>query len=163
MKKLVTVGLCWAAMAAGQTKVSGTAKCDKPEAQHVLEVGDRAGHAVVLVKQSCTWTTPIEMEGVKGTTYTAVVTSDASGSKGQDRGYVVLMMANGDKAFVRFTGTSVSDKDGNPVSGEGTWSYTGGTGKLRGVTGKGTFKTKGGVEDMIEGEYSITPPASKKK
>jgi hypothetical protein len=162
MTKLVTIGLVCAAMALGQTKISGTGKCEKPDPQHVVEVGDRAGHAMVLVKQTCTWTTPIEMEGVKGKTYTAIVTSDASGPKGQDRGYVVITMENGDKAFVRFSGASMSDKDGNPISGEGTWSYTGGTGKFKGITGKGTYKAKGG-EEMIEGEYSIAAPAPAKK
>jgi hypothetical protein len=54
-------------------------------------------------------------------------------------------------------------KDG-PESGEGTWSFTGGTGKLRGLTGKGTYKSKttaGVGEDTVEGEYSIVAPAAK--
>lgn len=167
MQKLMTIGLCAAAcagLATAQTKISGAGKCDKPEAQHVLEVGDRPGHIVAMVKQTCSWTTPIEMEGIKAKSYTGVITADSTGGKSQDRGYVVLTMENGDKAFVRIvSGASTMDKDGNPLSGEGTWTYTGGTGKFKGLKGKGTYKTKGGVEDMIEGEYSIAPATAAKK
>ena len=164
MRKLMTIGLCAAAavgVAAAQTKISGTGKCEKADGQHALEVGDRPGHMMVLAKQTCSWTSPIEMEGIKGKSYIGVVTADASGGKSQDRGYVVVTMENGDQAFVRFTGASMLDKDGRPVSGEGTWTYTGGTGKFKGLKGKGTYKNKG-AEDMIEGEYML-PAATAKK
>ena len=166
MKKAVTVGL-WviagASLAAAQTKISGAGKCTaKPEVQQAVEVGDRAGHAMVLTKQACAWTTPLEMAGLKSKTYTVAIASDQSAGKSQDRGYVVVTMENGDKAFVRIQGTSVSTKDGAPQSDDGTWSYTGGTGKLKGLTGKGTYKGSAvadGFEDHIEGEYSL--PAAK--
>jgi hypothetical protein len=159
MKKLVTIGLCLAAAAAAQTKVSGTGKCGQPEKQESIEVGDRPGHMLLIVKQACTWTEEFEMAGVKGKSYVGSIVSDISGQKAMDRGYVVVTMENGDKAFVRINqGTSTMSKDGKPVSGEGTWSYTGGTGKFKGITGKGTYKSKpveDGVEDVIEGEYSL--------
>ena len=51
-------------------------------------------------------------------------------------------------------------KDGEPGVGEGTWSYTGGTGKLKRLTGKGICKSASNKdhyeEDHIEGEWSIT-------
>jgi len=163
MKKLVTVGLCLAAAAAAQTKFSATGKCGQPEKQEAIEVGDRPGHMLVVVKQPCTWSAPLEMAGLKGKSYVASIVSDVSGQKATDRGYVVVTMENGDKAFVRITqGASMMSKDGKPVSGEGTWAYTGGTGKLKGLAGKGTYKSKpaaDGVEDLIEGEYSL--PAAK--
>jgi hypothetical protein len=167
MKTIVGLLLCIAGLAgiaSAQTKISGVGKCGKPDIQQSVDVGDRAGHMLVLVKQSCTWTTPMEMAGLKSKTYTGAVVSDAAADKAQDRGYVVMVMENGDKAFVRFTGAAVF-KDGKPVSGEGTWSYTGGTGKLRGLTGKGTYKSTptadGGDEDQVEGDYSL--PANTKK
>ena len=46
MKTLFTLGLCaavCAGLAAAQTKISGTGKCEKPEAQHAVEVGDKPG------------------------------------------------------------------------------------------------------------------------
>jgi hypothetical protein len=146
-----------AALASGQTKVSATGKCSpKPDVQQAVEVGDRADHSLVVQKNSCTWTVPMEMEGVKSKAYTVMVLSDSVGTKSASRGYVVVEMENGDKAFVRFQGTSKS-KNGQPDSDEGTWSYTGGTGKLKGLTGKGTYKNVpgDGFSDLIEGEYGI--------
>jgi hypothetical protein len=158
---LLIIGLAAsAALGWGQTKFTATGKCDKPETQQSIDVGDRTGHALVLVKQTCSWTAPVEMEGLKSSTYVVNSVSDVSGTKGQDTGYVVITMDNGDKAFVRFRGASTLVKDG-PGTGEGTWSYTGGTGKLRGLTGKGTYKSASG-EDQIEGEYTITAPKAKK-
>jgi hypothetical protein len=159
MKKLVTIGLCLAAAAVAQTKISGTGKCGQPEKQEAIEAGDRPGHMLTIAKAACTWTTPFEVAGVKTKTYTAATTMDASGQKATVRGYVVVTMENGDKTFVRINqGTATMTKDGKPVSGEGTWSYTGGTGKFKGITGKGTYKSKPAgdtFEDMIEGEYSL--------
>ena len=54
-------------------------------------------------------------------------------------------------------------------AGEGTWSFTGGTGKLKGLKGKGTFKSSGATadatEDQVEGEYTLPEAgaAAKKK
>jgi hypothetical protein len=154
-----------AAAALAQTKISGTGSCGKADASHVVEVGDRAGHALVLTKDSCTWTTPMEMAGLKSKTYAGAISSDVTGEKSQDRGYVVMTMDNGDKAFVRFTGTGTS-KAGGAHSGEGTWIYTGGTGKLKGLKGKGTFKSSGtadSTEDQVEGEYTLPEAAAKAK
>ncbi len=154
-----------AGIAVAQTKTSGTGKCGKAEKQEMIEVGDRPNHSLMIMKNSCTWTTPLEMAGLKGKTYTAVIMSDSSGEKSQDRGYVVVTMDNGDKAFVRITsGTGTSTKDGK-MTGEGSWVYTGGTGKLRGLTGKGTYKssgTEGNIEDQVEGEYSLPVPGAAK-
>jgi len=153
-----------ASVVTAQNKISGDGKCGKPEQQQSVDVGDRAGHALALLKFSCTWTAPYEMEGVKAKDYVGTVTSDVSGAKNQDRGYVVITMENGDKAFVRFTGSGTTAKDGT-ATGEGTWYYTGGTGKLKGLTGKGIYKSTGnadGVEDHIEGEYAVPPPTPSK-
>jgi hypothetical protein len=155
-----------AGLAAAQAKVSGTGKCGKPEAQHAVEVGDRPGHMMVLLKESCSWTAPLEMEGVKAKSYIGAVSVDAMADKSQDRGYVTVTMENGDKAFVRITGMSKMGKNGEPESGEGTWQYTGGTGKFKGLKGKGTYKSKAtadGVEDTVEGEYTLGAAATAKK
>ena len=163
MKKLVTIGLCLAAAAVAQTKISGTGKCGKPDNQQAIEVGDRPGHVLAMAKQTCSWTAPIEMAGVKAKSYTGTIMSDISGQKSVDHGYVVVTMENGDKAFVRVNqGTSTMGKDGKPESDEGTWTYIGGTGKFKGLKGKGTYKGKASgdsFEDQIEGEYTL--PAAK--
>ena len=80
-------------------------------------------------------------------------------SKFQVRGYGVVTMENGDKAYVRGQGTG-NAKEG---TSESTWSITGGTGKLKGSKGKGTANGAGSPEGVsefqIEGEYSL-PEAS---
>src|SRR5438093_626413 len=102
------------------------------------------------------------MGGVKTKSYIVTVTSDASATRAQDRGYAVVTMENGDKAYVQFQGSAMM-KNGQPQSSSGTWTYTGGTGKLNGLKGKGTYKgtpsPDGGGQDQIEGEYTL--PAAK--
>jgi len=50
-------------------------------------------------------------------------------------------------------------------STKGTWAFTGGTGKLAGIRGKGTYTASedetGGVVSM-EGEYAVPAAAPKK-
>lgn len=62
-------------------------------------------------------------------------------------------MASGDKYFVRFVGTTTL-KDGAPVRG-----FTGGTGKLKRLSGKGTckgtFNADGSASWDIQGDYVI--------
>ena len=153
-----------------QARQSGIGVCDqKPEIQQIVEVGDRALHVVGIVKQNCHWTMPLEMAGLKAKDYTIIVMTDATGNgplNSQDRGYVVINMDNGDQAFARFEGKgTVSRQAGEPASGAGTWSYTDGTGKLKGLTGKGTYN--GGInqdqveEEHIQGEWSISEPKKK--
>jgi hypothetical protein len=48
---------------------------------------------------------------------------------------------NGDKSYLRTQGTFTT-RDQKFESGEGTWNFTGGTGKLKGIKGKGTYKCK---------------------
>jgi len=151
----------FAASALAQTHMSGTGKCDKPNSPQPIEAGDQAGHVLMIEKSSCTWSVPFEMAGLKSTTYTTAEAVDATGAKFQDRGYIVITMENGDKAYVRSQGTG-SVKEG-AFTAEGTWSYTGGTGKLKGLKGKGTYKGSGAAggasESQVEGEYSL-PEAS---
>jgi hypothetical protein len=147
-----------AGLALAQNKISGTGACGKPDATHAIEAGDRAGHMLVVTQVSCTWATPMEMAGLKSTTYKVAASADAAGGHSQDRGYVVMLMDNGDKAYIRFQGTGTT-KEGGAHSSEGTWSYTGGTGKLKGLKGKGTYKGSGATadttEDQVEGEYTL--------
>jgi hypothetical protein len=83
---------------------------------------------------------------------------EISGDTMSFRGYHVATMSNGDTTVVKYEGSGKL-KDGKPVSGEGTWSYTSGTGKLKGIKGKGTFKgtanADGSVTYQIDGEYQL--------
>ena len=72
--------------------------------------------------------------------------------------------ANGDKYYVRFDGTT-NLKGETPTSGTCTFTFTGGTGKLRGLTGKGTctgtFDATGAAVFDVVGEYSIAAAKTK--
>jgi hypothetical protein len=157
---LVFVGLILVAASAGaQTKIAGTIQCDKPDQQNAIPVGDRAGHALVVMKAKCTWTKPMEVAGVQTKTGEDTVSADSNGAKSRDTGYHISTMANGDQFVVRFSGASTTDKNGVVQAQTGTWSFVSGTGKMKGVAGKGTYKGKGGADGSVttdvEGEYQI--------
>ncbi len=151
-------------LASAQTKITGDGACPKGQPPLKMDVGDRPGHSMSLNKSSCAWNRAFDMAGLKAKTYVGVGVSDSQADKSKYSGYVVITMDNGDKAFVSSSGTSTIAKDGSSIS-EGTWSYTGGTGKLRGLTGKGTFKSTGAADgsstDHIDGDYAV--PATKGK
>jgi hypothetical protein len=153
------LGLALAGAAAAQTKTSGTISCTKPDPAYSIDAGDSAGHALGLVKVACTWTKGMQIEGVATKDGYNVATSDGSVTKFHESGYHVSNMANGDKIYVRFSGTETMTKDGKPDSSAGTWSYTGGTGKFKGLAGKGTYKgkadTNGNYTTEVEGEYTL--------
>lgn len=149
--------LALAAVAGAQTKISGTVVCAKPDQLQMLVVGDRPGHSLTISQGKCTWTKPMEIAGLQTKEDRGTVSGDTSGSNSNERGYMVGTMSNGDKFFVRIQGTSTL-KEGAIETDEGKWTFTGGTGKLKGIKGGGTFKGKGGPEgttEEVEGEYTL--------
>ena len=149
--------LVTAAEAGAQTKFSGKCSQPQPDPNYTIPVGDRAGHAMVLAKAKCTWSEG-ELAGVQLKEEEDTVVSDVTGNMSRDRGYGVGLLANGDKCFVRFDGTTTY-KNSAPVTATCTWHFTGGTGKLKGLTGKGTcsaaFDASGGAVFTVEGEYQV--------
>lgn len=161
---ILGVALTLAPAASSQTKTNGTLSCGKPDPAYSIEVGDRPSHSVAISKFACTWTKPMEYGEVQTKDGYDVAYSDASGAKVRGSGYHVSNLSNGDKIYVRFQGND-SMMDGKPSTTEGTWSYTGGTGKFKGIKGKGTYKGKadssGNMVSEIEGDYEL-PPAKNK-
>lgn len=143
-----------AGTAAAQTKVSGTALFAKADPQTILPSGDGAGHSLGVAQRKCTWTTQMEVGGEKSKEGTSTATMDITGSTARTHGYHVTTTDAGDKYFVSFQGTGTL-KDGVETAEKGTWSFAGGTGKLKGITGKGTYTctpSGDGVSCDIEGE-----------
>ena len=144
--------------AAAQTKISGTAQCGKPDQQNSIAVGDRPNHSLMISQGKCTWSKPLEIGGVQNKEGVNTAFDEVSGNRSRTRGFYVDTMASGDKAHVSYQGTATL-KDGAPQSLEGKWSYTGGTGKLKGLKGQGTYKGKvnadGSVTYEVEGEYTL--------
>jgi len=152
------IALALAASLAAQTKISGTLQCDKSDPVYTIPVGDRPGHAFAISKTKCTWSKPLEMEGVAAKDYEYTGFNDVSGNRVRSRSAGVGTLANGDRCFVVAQGTGTV-KEGVVQTLEGTWSYTGGTGKFKGLKGKGTYKGKvapdGTYTSEVEGEYQL--------
>ncbi len=145
------------ASAFGQTKISGELQC-KAEPPAPVAIPDKPNHAYAVVTATCTWSKPFDMGGSPAKDGKETISSEIWGDKASDRGYFAGTMASGDTYTVKFAGTSRS-KDGKPVGNEGTWSFTGGTGKLKGLKGGGKYKSTAGadgtVTSQIDGEYSL--------
>ena len=150
--------VCFAAVAASaQTKISGTAQCGKADPQHMIPVGDRPDHSLGLAQVKCTWTKPMEIEGAKSKDGVSTGTDDISGDTGRTHGFHVSTMDSGDKFFVWYQGTETM-KDGALVSHKGNWGFTGGSGKLKGIKGKGTYTCTAsgdGSSCEVGGDYQL--------
>ena len=145
------------ASASAQTKVSGTAQCGKPDPMHVVPVGDRPDHNLAVEQFKCTYTKPMEIGGDKSKDGVSTETGDISGNTGHARGFHVATMESGDKFFVWYQGTS-TNKEGAVVEVKGNWGFTGGSGKLKGIKGKGTFTCAPSGDALscdVEGEYQL--------
>jgi hypothetical protein len=147
---LVAVGL------SAQTKTSGTATC-KSDPPSPVALTDKPNHSFAVGKAQCTWT-KFEIAGLQSKDGVSTDLDEITGDTISVRGYHVATMSNGDKTVAQYQGSGKL-KDGKPVSGEGTWSYTSGTGKLKGIKGKGTYKgtanADGSVTYQIDGEYQL--------
>jgi len=144
-----------AALAVAQTKVAGTVVCSGPEETHVMRLSDHANHFFVMSQGKCKWTKPIDIEGDQTQNDVATITKEVRANHAHVRGYVTETTASGDKFSYRILGTQVLDH-GKTVSEQGRWSIVSGTGKLKGIHGKGTYTGKLQGDNMIfdfEGEY----------
>ena len=145
-------------VAAAQTKIAGSEHCGAPDPMTRIEVGDKAGHALLIAKTVCTWSKAIEIAGGQTKEGINVEAGEMTGDKSTANGYHTGTMTTGDKYYVRYRGTSTW-KDGKLVSAQGTWNFTGGTGKLKGIQGKGTYKltpnADGSSTGQVDGEYKL--------
>jgi hypothetical protein len=155
---VAVLAFAFVTVAGAQTKQSGTLHCAKADPSYSVEVPDHAGHVVMLQKLACTWTTPLETGGLKSVSGVNVETDDMTATKLTASGNHTTTTDNGDKYFVTYHGSGPV-KDGKPGDGSGTWMYTGGTGKLKGLKGKGTYTIKfeadGTATAQVEGEYTL--------
>jgi hypothetical protein len=157
---MVGLALLVAPAVAAQTKIAGKMQCPKPEVVGTVEAGDEAGHRLTLEENTCAWSTSMEMVGEKSNEGRYVAFSENSPTRASTSATYVGNMDSGDKFYLSFHWAVV--KDGKPKSWiesvKGTWVFTGGTGKLEGITGKGTYTAtedeNGGVVNM-EGEYAM--------
>jgi hypothetical protein len=71
-------------------------------------------------------------------------------------------MENGDKVYVHSQTTGTVTEGGNAFTYEGTWSWTDGTGRFKGIKGtsKGSGTTDSGSTSQIDIEYRLPDPAA---
>jgi hypothetical protein len=150
------LGLLVAAGLSAQTKASGSCQCKGDPASPVA-LTDMPNHSFAVGKAQCTWTNFV-VAGGQAKDGTSTDLDEISGDTISVRGYHVATMTNGDTWVAKYEGSGKL-KDGKPVSGEGTWSFTSGTGKLKGIKGKGTYKgtanADGSMTYQVDGEYSL--------
>ena len=156
---VVTVALLGFAITGGaQTKISGKIACDKPIVNAMEEAKDTPGHMLTFSKANCTWPTPPVIAGHKAGATTNVASGEMHGATATARGYSASVLDNGDTTVARYEGTIRLNKDG---SGEftGEWRYVRGTGRTRGIEGRGTYKGKaaadGSTSADVTGEYTL--------
>jgi hypothetical protein len=145
-----------AAAAGAQTKVSGTLECAKPDPQHMVEVGDEAGHAFSIGQFKCTWSERLDYNGIKSKEGVGTSFDEISGTSSSFRGFYLDTMENGDNAHYRYEGTA-NVKGEMVETAESTWELFVGTGKMKGIKASGSCKGKGteagGVVWKCEGNY----------
>jgi len=167
IRVMAVAGLAFmlASAVGAQTKFTGTVTCAKADPSTSIEVGDHPGHAYTLAKGSCTWGADTLIAGMKITSDTGVETGEMSATKVTSTGSRVATMENGDKMLVSVHDSSPV-KDGQPTDIEGAFTITGGTGKLKGIKGHGTYKVvpaaDGSASVTVTGEYTIAPAAAPK-
>jgi hypothetical protein len=155
---IVASALCFcAATGNAQTKVNGTVQCGKPDPIHLVPVGDRPDHSMGVEQFKCAWTKPMEIGGDKSKDGVNTETAEVNRNTSKARGIHVATMDSGDKFFVSYLGTAAS-KEGAVTGVKGTWGFSGGTGKLKGIKGKGTYTcapSGDALECKVEGEYEL--------
>jgi hypothetical protein len=84
-------------------------------------------------------------------------TAEIVNGNGPQKGYWCNERANGERDWGTFEGKITTN--GQQVSMEGTFAFTGGTGKFKGITGtgkyKGNFPSPTDVVNNWEGEYTL--------
>jgi hypothetical protein len=144
-------------MAMAQHDFSGSQKCPAAKPQHNMPTPTRPQHVLSLLQGKCTWTKG-EIGGVKAIDEEDVIAFDVGGGKGHEKGYGASRLADGDTAFVQFEGATAF-KDTIPLSDHGTWKFTGGTGKLKKLSGGGSYTGQFNADGTsiydIKGTYQL--------
>ena len=120
--------------------------------QTVLSLNDQPDHSLGVAEISGTQSS--SDPNWNNSTITYWGTTDMQGTRGTQRGYFVNDHGSAGQDRGTFEG-NVSVVAGQ-FTVEGTWQYTGGTGRFAGITGSGTFKTKLTSPTTIEGSWRGT-------
>jgi hypothetical protein len=125
------------------------------KSQSAIAVPDQSGHDLSLAEVAGTQKSPDANWNNASLTYSGI--TDIIDGEGTQRGYFLNTRADGDRDWGTFEGR-VTTLNGL-LTVEGTYQETGGTGKFKGLTGNGTFKTRmtspRDVEATYQGTYQL--------
>jgi hypothetical protein len=123
--------------------------------QTAMAVSDQSAHDLSLAEIAGTQKSSDANWNNSAISYWGV--SDAIDGQGTQRGYFVNVHSEGDRDWGTFEGRVVTT--GGQITVEGTYRHTGGSGKFKGLSGNGTFKTKmtspTDVEATWQGTYEL--------
>jgi len=155
---LLTAVLALPVLASGQTKISGTVKCLRPDQAQKIDIGDRSNHSFAISQGKCTWIKPMTIADIQTKEDVGTNSEETTSAGARVRGYVVGTMSNGDKFTARTFAHDVY-KSGNLQSTQGTWSFSSGNGKLKGIKGGGAFTgqpdSDGSIVIEVVGQYTL--------
>jgi len=123
--------------------------------REMLYVGDELDHSLMITEMEGE---PIDFVAGEAGDFVArrsVNFHDRIKGSGPVQGYAITTFQNG-AVYSRFEGT----RDGKTKLTTGTWKTYKGTGKLKTITGQGTFNVKPGAKDRefvleMEGDYNL--------
>jgi hypothetical protein len=148
-----------AVLAQAKRTLSTQSNCGISLIHQTVSIDDHGHHSISLDQRECSFESPTELNGSRIVKYISSGIDDVQFDKSHDQGYAVGDTADGDKYFLRYQGTAIL-KDGIPLQLAGKWRFTGGTGKLRGLTGQGTYSAQptssGGMVFKLEGSYQVS-------
>jgi hypothetical protein len=123
--------------------------------QSAIAVPDQSGHDLSLAEVVGTQKSTDANWNDASLTY--VGTTDVVDGKGTQRGFYSNTLPDGNREWGTFEGR-VTTVNGVPTV-EGTYKNSGGTGRFKGMTANGTFKTRmtspRDVEGSYEGSYQL--------
>jgi hypothetical protein len=166
MKRNLLLLICFLALAtclSAQTKITGTLDCDKADPMHTIQVPDQNGFSYAIAQYKCTWPKPLVIDGLHSTKNTDVEFYEITDKSQRFLSTAITYYDNGDKVFSRGTGLIPLKS----LNSSGKWTYTGGTGKFKGIKGGGTSECKSKSSESTAG-YTCeivsehTLPAAKK-
>jgi hypothetical protein len=153
---LIGAGCVWSGIALAD-HFTATCECGKADPQHLLPAGDRPNHSLGVEAAKCSWSKPLEIGSDKTKESMATDILEISGNQIHFHGVHELTMQSGDKVALPYQGRG-SSKDNNASQIQGTFTFAHGTGKLKGMKGKGTFSCKSAGEGEhcdVEGDYEL--------
>lgn len=154
MRKRCLVGLCLVVsvpIALAQTKFDTKWHCEKPAAEHKLDVGDAQDHAYWIGQGSCRATSSVGGFSEKTGQYTEF--HEMWKASFNFHGRFNATTDSGDEVFYTYEGTASTDAT-KPATNK--WKIVSGTGKYKVIKGSGACSGKPNADGSYDWECTGT-------